>query len=107
VSGGSCDVPGDGEKAGRRRLTPCGEPSAARQPSGGATPCPTTPATGPATPFGTRRPRYFSSGSATHGDGYVPAEPVPPGCMRVGNEAIDGICTHDVIPLGTPVWVYS
>ncbi len=53
------------------------------------------------------RPKYFYSGFAIHGDSYVPPYPVSHGCVRVSDEAIDWIWTHDVAPIGTRVWVYT
>ncbi|HUI47082.1 MAG TPA: L,D-transpeptidase family protein [Acidimicrobiia bacterium] len=52
------------------------------------------------------RPKFFDDGFAIHGDSYVPPRPVSHGCVRVSNEAIDWIWARDVMPLGTPVWVY-
>jgi hypothetical protein len=53
------------------------------------------------------RPRYFDSGFAIHGDGYVPPFPVSHGCVRVSNEAIDWIWANNIDPIGTEVWVYA
>jgi peptidoglycan hydrolase-like protein with peptidoglycan-binding domain len=53
------------------------------------------------------RPKYFYSGFAIHGDGYVPPVPVSHGCVRVSNEAIDWIWDSNIVPMGTEVWVYS
>jgi hypothetical protein len=52
-------------------------------------------------------PKYFDSGFAIHGDSYVPPYPVSHGCVRVSNEAIEWIWAHDLVPLGTKVWIYS
>jgi peptidoglycan hydrolase-like protein with peptidoglycan-binding domain len=52
------------------------------------------------------RPKFFYSGFAIHGDGYVPPYPVSHGCARVSNEAIDWIWATNQAPLGTEVWVY-
>jgi lipoprotein-anchoring transpeptidase ErfK/SrfK len=52
------------------------------------------------------RPRYFTGGYAIHGDSYVPPHPVSHGCVRVSNEAIDWIWANNLLPMGTPVWVY-
>jgi peptidoglycan hydrolase-like protein with peptidoglycan-binding domain len=52
------------------------------------------------------RPKFFYSGFAIHGDGYVPAYPVSHGCARVSNEAIDWIWADNLAPIGTEVWVY-
>lgn len=53
------------------------------------------------------RPKYFDSGFAIHGDGYVPPIPVSHGCVRVSNEAINWIWDSNIAPMGTEVWVYS
>jgi peptidoglycan hydrolase-like protein with peptidoglycan-binding domain len=53
------------------------------------------------------RPRYFYSGFAIHGDGYVPPYPVSHGCVRVSYEAIDWIWAENLAPIGTEVWVYN
>ena len=53
------------------------------------------------------RPKFFVGGLALHGDSYVPPYPVSHGCVRVSNEAIDWIWTHDLAPIGTAVWVYT
>jgi peptidoglycan hydrolase-like protein with peptidoglycan-binding domain len=52
------------------------------------------------------RPKFFYSGFAIHGDGYVPPYPVSHGCARVSNEAIDWIWANNLAPIGTEVWVY-
>jgi peptidoglycan hydrolase-like protein with peptidoglycan-binding domain len=52
------------------------------------------------------RPKFFYSGFAIHGDGYVPPYPVSHGCARVSNEAIDWIWATSQAPIGTEVWVY-
>ncbi len=52
------------------------------------------------------RPKFFYSGFAIHGDGYVPPYPVSHGCARVSNEAIDWIWATGQAPIGTKVWVY-
>ena len=52
------------------------------------------------------RPKFFYSGFAIHGDGYVPPYPVSHGCARVSNEAIDWIWADNLAPIGTKVWVY-
>ncbi len=52
------------------------------------------------------RPKYFDEGFAIHGDTNVPPVPVSHGCVRVSFEAIDWIWTHDIVPMGTAVWVY-
>jgi peptidoglycan hydrolase-like protein with peptidoglycan-binding domain len=53
------------------------------------------------------RPRYFYSGFAIHGDGFVPPYPVSHGCVRVSFEAIDWIWANNMAPVGTEVWVYG
>jgi N-acetylmuramoyl-L-alanine amidase len=53
------------------------------------------------------RPRYFYSGFAIHGEGYVPAFPVSHGCVRVSDEAIDWIWADNIAPIGTEVDVYA
>jgi hypothetical protein len=53
------------------------------------------------------RPKFFDSGFAIHGDSYVPPYPVSHGCVRVSNEAIDWIWAHNLIPVGTKVWLYT
>jgi peptidoglycan hydrolase-like protein with peptidoglycan-binding domain len=52
------------------------------------------------------RPKFFYSGFAIHGDGYVPPYPVSHGCARVSNEAINWIWADNLAPIGTKVWVY-
>jgi peptidoglycan hydrolase-like protein with peptidoglycan-binding domain len=52
------------------------------------------------------RPKFFYSGFAIHGDGYVPPYPVSHGCARVSNEAIDWIWATGQAPIGTEVWVF-
>jgi hypothetical protein len=52
------------------------------------------------------RPKFFYSGFAIHGDGYVPPYPASHGCARVSNEAINWIWADNVAPMGTEVWVY-
>ncbi len=52
------------------------------------------------------RPRYFDSGFALHGDGYVPPEPVSHGCVRLSDEAINWVWADNIMPIGTEVWVY-
>ena len=52
------------------------------------------------------RPKFFYSGFAIHGDGYVPPYPVSHGCARVSNEAINWIWADNLAPIGTEVWVY-
>jgi N-acetylmuramoyl-L-alanine amidase len=52
------------------------------------------------------RPKFFYSGFAIHGDGYVPPYPASHGCARISNEAINWIWADDIAPIGTEVWVY-
>jgi len=52
------------------------------------------------------RPKFFDDGFAIHGASSVPPVPVSHGCVRVSNPAIDWIWASDVMPIGTPVWVY-
>ena len=52
------------------------------------------------------RPKFFYSGFAIHGDGYVPPYPVSHGCARVSDEAINWIWASNLAPIGTEVWVY-
>ena len=53
------------------------------------------------------RPKYFTGGYAIHGSPSIPPYPASHGCARVSNAAIDFIWSANVMPLGTPVWVYS
>ncbi|HUR24231.1 MAG TPA: L,D-transpeptidase family protein [Acidimicrobiales bacterium] len=53
------------------------------------------------------RPKYFVGGYAIHGSASVPPFPASHGCVRLTNAAINFIWDHDVVPLGTPLWVYS
>ena len=53
------------------------------------------------------RPKYFVGGYAIHGSPSVPPFPASHGCVRVTNAAINFIWADDVIPLGTPLLVYS
>jgi len=53
------------------------------------------------------RPKYFTGGYAIHGSPSVPPFPASHGCVRLANGAINFIWDNDVIPLGTPLWVYS
>jgi lipoprotein-anchoring transpeptidase ErfK/SrfK len=56
---------------------------------------------------GLYRPRYFQrDGIAVHGYSDVPAYPASHGCVRVSNAAIDWIWAENLMPLGSPVWVY-
>jgi hypothetical protein len=51
-------------------------------------------------------PKFFTQGYAIHGDSSVPPEPVSHGCARISNEAIDWVWANNIMPIGTPVWVY-
>ena len=53
------------------------------------------------------RPKYFTGGYAIHGSPSVPPFPASHGCVRLTNAAINFIWDDNVIPLGTPLWVYS
>ncbi len=53
------------------------------------------------------RPKYFVGGYAIHGSTSVPPYPASHGCVRLTNAAINFIWDHNVIPLGTPLWIYS
>jgi lipoprotein-anchoring transpeptidase ErfK/SrfK len=53
------------------------------------------------------RPKYFTGGYAIHGSPSIPPYPASHGCSRVSNGAIDFIWAANVMPLGTPVLVYS
>lgn len=52
------------------------------------------------------RPKYFEGGVAVHGYTSVPAYPASHGCVRVTYPAMDAIWARDLMPIGTPVWVY-
>jgi lipoprotein-anchoring transpeptidase ErfK/SrfK len=53
------------------------------------------------------RPRYFHpDGIAVHGYSDVPAYRASHGCVRVSNAAIDWIWAENIMPIGSPVWVY-
>ncbi len=52
------------------------------------------------------RPKYFVGGFAIHGSPSVPPFPASHGCVRLTNGAINFIWDHNVIPLGTPLWIY-
>jgi hypothetical protein len=52
------------------------------------------------------RPKYFVGGVAVHGYSKVPSEPQSHGCVRVTNAVMDHIWETNVMPKGTPVWVY-
>lgn len=53
------------------------------------------------------RPKYFTGGYAMHGSPSIPPYPASHGCARLSNAAIDFIWAANVMPMGTPVWVYS
>ncbi|HVE46524.1 MAG TPA: L,D-transpeptidase family protein [Acidimicrobiales bacterium] len=53
------------------------------------------------------RPKYFVGGYAIHGSPSVPPFPASHGCVRLTNAAINFIWDQNVVPLGTPLWVYS
>ncbi|MDP9402733.1 MAG: L,D-transpeptidase family protein [Actinomycetota bacterium] len=53
------------------------------------------------------RPKYFVGGYAIHGSPSVPPFPASHGCVRLTNAAINFIWDQNMIPLGTPLWVYS
>jgi len=52
------------------------------------------------------RPRYFNGGIAVHGFVSVPPFPASHGCTRVSIQAMNMIWDKDLMPIGTPVWVY-
>lgn len=52
------------------------------------------------------RPKYFNGGIALHGSGSIPGYPASHGCARLHNSVIDLIWSEDLVPIGTPVWVY-
>jgi hypothetical protein len=52
------------------------------------------------------RPRYFTGGYAIHGSPSIPPYPASHGCARVSNAAIDFMWAANLMPVGTPVWVY-
>ena len=52
------------------------------------------------------RPKYFNGGIALHGSPSIPGYPASHGCARLHNDAIDHIWATDLVPKGTPVWVY-
>ena len=53
------------------------------------------------------RPRYFTGGYAIHGSPSIPPHPASHGCARLSNAAIDFVWSANLMPIGTPVWVYS
>jgi lipoprotein-anchoring transpeptidase ErfK/SrfK len=42
-----------------------------------------------------------------HGSPSIPPHPASHGCARLSNAAIDFIWAANLMPIGTPVWVYS
>jgi len=64
---------------------------------------------GPAVgPLGTLwRPKFLTnSGIAIHGSPSIPAYPASHGCIRVSNSFMNWVWQYNVLPLGTPVWIY-
>lgn len=56
---------------------------------------------------GLYRPRYFhNDGIAVHGYSDVPPYPASHGCVRVTDAAMDWMWAADILPMGSPVWVY-
>jgi lipoprotein-anchoring transpeptidase ErfK/SrfK len=53
------------------------------------------------------RPKFFVGGDAVHGFPSVPPYPASHGCVRVTNAEMDWLWANGVMPIGTPVWVYS
>ena len=53
------------------------------------------------------RPKYFVGGYAIHGSPSIPPYPASHGCVRVSNPAIDYMWAANLLPIGTPVHVYS
>lgn len=52
------------------------------------------------------RPKYFNGGIAMHGSPSIPAYPASHGCARLHNTMINYLWDANLVPLGTPVWVY-
>jgi hypothetical protein len=52
------------------------------------------------------RPKYFHEGVAVHGYTSVPSHPASHGCVRLTYAAMDHVWAADLMPVGTPVWVY-
>jgi hypothetical protein len=53
------------------------------------------------------RPKYFTTdGVAIHGSPSIPPYPASHGCVRLTNGAMDYVWAHNLLPLGTAVWVY-
>lgn len=46
-------------------------------------------------------------GDAIRGDASFPADPVPRGCARVGNETTDRTRAEDLAAFGTTAWVFA
>ena len=58
-------------------------------------------------PLGTLwRPKYFNGGIAIHGSPSIPGQPASHGCARLHDAAMDLLWDDDLVPVGTPVWVY-
>jgi peptidoglycan hydrolase-like protein with peptidoglycan-binding domain len=53
------------------------------------------------------RPKYFTGGYAIHGSPSIPPYPASHGCARVSNGAINFLWDSGMLPLGTPLLVYS
>ena len=52
------------------------------------------------------RPKYFNGGIALHGSPSIPGQPASHGCTRLHDAVVDHIWSADLVPIGTPVWVY-
>ena len=53
------------------------------------------------------RPKYFNGGIAVHGSQSIPNYPASHGCVRVSTPAMDWIWDEELMPIGSPVWVYG
>lgn len=53
------------------------------------------------------RPKYFHEGYAVHGSPEIPGWPASHGCARLADAAMDMLWSEDLLPVGTPVWVYA
>lgn len=53
------------------------------------------------------RPRYFNGGIAFHGATSIPAHPASHGCIRLTVQAMDLMWDQDLLPMDSPVTVYS
>jgi lipoprotein-anchoring transpeptidase ErfK/SrfK len=53
------------------------------------------------------RPKYFHKGIALHGSPSIPGQPASHGCARLHDDAMDLLWSDDLVPVGTPVWVYA